>query len=191
MVRHFSEQPLDPVVVERILAAAQRAPSAGYSQGYALIALESAEDRARFWATGSEPDVPSTPELVEMVAAMRRAPLLVPVLGSKDIYLDRYAQPDKGWEDRDEERWPVPYWYVDAGFMALLILLAAVDEGLGAVFFGIPPRDIPVFREEFSVPETFTPIGCVALGHEDPAAPRRDLRGRRRPASEVVHRGGW
>jgi nitroreductase len=191
MVRHFTDEPLEAEVVERIIAAGLRAPSAGFSQGYALMVLESAEDRDRFWATESEPDVPMTPELIEMVAAMRRAPLLVPVLGSKDIYLDRYAEPDKGWEDRDEARWPVPYWYVDAGFMALLMLLAAVDEGVGAVFFGIPPSDIPAFRDEFGVPDTFTPIGCLAIGHEDPAVPRRDLRARRRPENDVVHRGAW
>ena len=41
------------------------------------------------------------------------------------------AAADKGWTDRDESRWPVPYWYIDTGFTALLILLAVVDEGLG------------------------------------------------------------
>ena len=55
------------------------------------------------------------------------------------MYLDRCAQPGNGWTDRDEARRPVPYWYIDTGFTALLTLLAAVDEGLGAVFFGIPP----------------------------------------------------
>ncbi|MGH9171898.1 MAG: nitroreductase family protein [Acidimicrobiales bacterium] len=191
MVRHFTDEPVEADVVERILAAGLRAPSAGFSQGYALLLLESPEDRARFWATESEPDVPMTVELAETQAAMRRAQVLVPVLGSKDAYLDRYARPDKGWVDRDEARWPVPYWYVDAGFMALLMLLAAVDEGVGAVFFGIPPSDIPAFRAEFGVPEDYTPIGCVAIGHEDPAVPRRDLRSRRRPAGDVVRRGGW
>src|SRR3712207_6969015 len=39
---------------------------------------------------------------------MARAPLLVVVLSSKDAYLDRYAEPDKGWTDRDETRWAVP-----------------------------------------------------------------------------------
>ena len=71
---------------------------------------------------------------------MRRAPLLIVPLSDKSAYLDRYAEPDKGWTDRDESRWPVPYWDVDAGMAALLMLLTAVDEGLGACFFGIPPE---------------------------------------------------
>jgi len=190
MVRHFSGEPVGDDSIERILAAALRAPSAGYSQGYALLVLTEAEDRARFWASqrptegggGWDPAVR---------AAIERAPVIVVALASKDIYLDRYAQPDKGWEDRDESRWPVPYWYVDAGFLCLLMLLAAVDEGLGALLFGLIPADIPAFRREFGVRDDHDPVGCVAIGHEDPAAPRRDLRSRRRPAEELIHRHRW
>src|SRR3712207_8035386 len=77
---------------------------------------------------------------------MARAPLLVVVLSSKDAYLDRYAEPDKGWTDRDEARWAVPYWDVDAGMAALMVLLTAVDEGLGACLFGIPAERLDAFR---------------------------------------------
>lgn len=191
MVRHFTDEPVATESLERIIAAGLRAPSAGYSQGYAVVVLETPDDRARFWATGSPPDVPVTPELQDMMDATRKAPVLVAVLGSKDVYLDRYAKPDKGWTDRAEGRWPVPYWYVDAGFVALLMLLAAVDEGLGALLFGIPPSDIPAFREAFGVPDEYTPIGCVAIGHEDPGAPRRNLSSGRRSSGELVHRGRW
>jgi nitroreductase len=189
MVRHFTDEPVDAAAIERILAAALRAPSAGYSQGYALLVLRSSGDRARFWASqrpteggGWDP---------ELRAAIERAPAVVVALASKDTYLDRYARPDKGWVDRDESRWPVPYWYVDAGFLCLLMLLASVDEGLGALLFGLIPADIPAFRQEFGVPGDHDPVGCVAIGHEDPGAPRRDLRSRRRPAEELIHRDRW
>ena len=69
---------------------------------------------------------------------MRRAPLIVVPHANRSAYLDRYAEPDKGWADKDADRWPVPYWHIDTGFAALLMLLTAVDEGLGACFFGIP-----------------------------------------------------
>ena len=85
---------------------------------------------------------------------MRRAPLLIVPLSNKSAYLDRYAEPDKGWTDRDESRWPVPYWDVDAGMAALLMLLTAVDEGLGACFFGVPPDRLAAFREAFGVPRS-------------------------------------
>ena len=64
----------------------------------------------------------------------------------------------------------MPYWYIDTGFAALLILLAVVDEGLGAVFFG--PPDIADFRTQFGVPPEWTPIGAIAVGHPDPRRSR-------------------
>ncbi|MHB8243739.1 MAG: nitroreductase family protein [Acidimicrobiales bacterium] len=188
MVRHFTDDPLDPESVERIISAALRAPSAGYSQGYGLLVLESPEERDRLWATHTP-----TPGgwSAEVRQAVMRAPLVVAILASKDAYLDRYAEVDKGWTDRDEARWPVPYWYVDAGCVALLLLLAAVDEGLGALLFGIVPADIPRFKESFSIPDSHDFVGCVAIGVEDENAPRRDLSSRRRSRSELVHRGRW
>ncbi|MGO8876409.1 MAG: nitroreductase family protein [Acidimicrobiales bacterium] len=189
MVRHFVDEPVDGDVVERIVAAALRAPSAGFSQGYALLVLTETIDRARFWASQRPTEGGGWDPSVR--AAIERAPVIIVALASKDVYLDRYALPDKGWTDRDESRWPVPYWYVDTGFLCLLMLLAAVDEGLGALLFGLIPSDIPAFRAEFGVPEDHDPVGCVAIGHEDPAAPRRNLRSRRLPAEAIVHRGRW
>lgn len=190
MVRHFTDEPLGADVVERILLAGLRAPSAGYSQGYALISLESEEERERLWATHSPSTTPAgwSPDVRD---GIRRAPLIVVVLSCKDAYLERYARPDKGWTDRDEARWPVPYWHVDAGCVALLLLLAAVDEGLGALLFGVVPDDMAKFKSAFSIPDSHDVVGCVAIGHEDPAAPKRDLRSRRVPADQLIHRGSF
>lgn len=91
MVRHYSDRPLAPEVVERILESALRAPSAGFSQGWAFLALTEPEDRARFWAF--------VPTRVEQTPAMQDAPLVVVPLAHKAAYLARYAEPDKGWED--------------------------------------------------------------------------------------------
>jgi hypothetical protein len=122
-----------------------------------------------------------------------RAPLVVVPLSCKDIYLDRYAKQDKGWTDRDEAHWPVPYWDIDTGFTALLMLLAAVDEGLGALFFGIPPDLIAEFRLLYGVPESYLPIGAVAIGHPDPAADKGGSAKviKRRTLDDLVHRGHW
>jgi nitroreductase len=75
--------------------------------------------------------------------------------------------------------------------VALLMLLAAVDEGLGALFIGMMPAVIPAFRAEFGVPDDHDVVGVVALGHPDPAVPARDLSARRRGVDEIVHRGRW
>jgi nitroreductase len=190
MVRHYLDEPVDGEVLERVLAAGLRAPSAGFSQGYALLVIDQPDQRERFWsATAVDQDTASWP--AETRDGVMRAPVLVVTLSHKDAYLDRYAREDKGWTDRDEARWPVPYWHVDTGMVGLLMLLAAVDEGLGALYMGIQPQAIPAFRAEFGVPDDHDVVGVVALGHPDPAAPRRDLRSRRRDTDQVIHRGGW
>lgn len=188
MVRTYDpERPVPAEVVTRLLDHAVRAPSAGFSQGWAFLVLERPEDRARFWeATGG-----GQPGESRWLDGMRRAPLIVVPHSHKDGYLDRYAEPDKGWTDRDESRWPVPYWDIDTGMASLLILLTAVDEGLGACFFGIPPEHTAAYRATFGVPQGYTPIGAMTVGY-----PARDwrspslARGRRGP-DEVVHHGTW
>ena len=110
---------------------------------------------------------------------------------NRDAYLDRYAEPDKGWADRAEDRWPVPYWYVDTGFAALLMLLTAVDEGLGACFFGIPPQRIEAYREAFGVPPELSPVGAITVGYRSADHRSPSLRRGRRPVQDVVRRGRW
>jgi nitroreductase len=123
-------------------------------------------------------------------SSVTAAPLVIVPMSAKQVYLDRYAQPDKGWTDRDETRWPVPFWHIDTGMAALMILLTVVDEDLAALYFGIVPEDVARFREAFGVPGDLEPIGAIAIGHNAEAAPR-DLRARRRPAQDVIHYGRW
>ena len=189
MVRNYDpDRPVPAEVVDRLLDYAIHAPSAGFSQGWAFLVLEDEADRARFWAA-STPEDPGVPD--SWLTGMRRAPLIIVPHSNKDAYLDRYAAPDKGWTDRDEARWPVPYWHIDAGFASLLMLLGAVDAGLGACFFGIPPQSLATYRGAFGVPDEYLPIGAMTIGY--PAADRRSpsLRRGRRGVDEVVHRGRW
>jgi nitroreductase len=188
MTRHFTDEPLKDDVIDRIVGAGLRAPSAGYSQGTSMLVLRSNEARQRLWKSHSEGDHSWSSSVAAGVSA---APLVIVVLTSKCTYLDRYAEPDKGWTDRDEGRWPAPYWYVDAGCVVMLLLLAAIDEGLGALFFGMLSEDLSRFRQTFGVPAAIDFVGCVAIGHPDPDAPRRDLRARRREVEELVHRERW
>jgi len=137
MVRNYAERPVERDVVDRCLRNATRAPSAGFSQGWAFLVLDTPDDVRRWWEVTTDPDDLAAPD--DWLTGMMRAPVVVVPCSSKAAYLSRYAQPDKGWTDRDEARWPVPYWWVDAGMAALLVLQTAVDEGLGACFFGIDP----------------------------------------------------
>jgi nitroreductase len=190
MVRRYADRPVDPAVVDRMLRNAVRAPSAGFTQGWSFLVLDRRADVERFWAcatpVGADP-------ASRWLTGMRTAPVVVVPMCSKAAYLERYAEPDKGWVDREEHRWPVPYWYVDTGMAALLILQTAVDEGLGACFFGIPGERVAVLREEFGVPAEQLPVGAVTVGHRpaDLGAPGSPARRPRRPLDEVVHRGYW
>ena len=180
MVRRFhADRPVPKETVDRILHNATRGPSAGFSQGQAFLVLQG-EDLAKFWAMRPKGNDVST------------APLLIVPMSCKRVYLDRYAQPDKGWTDRDEARWPVPFWHIDTGMATLLILQTAVDQGLGALYFGIMPDDVPRFRELYGVPDDHEPIGAVAIGYsaepEQSGSPRTR---KRRPTEEVVHHGRW
>ncbi|GII24978.1 nitroreductase family protein [Planosporangium mesophilum] len=188
MVRNYDpDRPVPAEVVRRLLGYAVHAPSAGFSQGWGFLVLDAPGDREAFWAATTPDGMGES----NWSRGMRRAPLIVVPHSNREVYLDRYAEPDKGWSDRRESRWPVPYWHIDAGFASLLMLLGAVDEGLGACFFGIPPERIPAYREAFDVPEDFTPIGAMTIGYraEDRLSP--SLRRGRRETPEVTHRGRW
>jgi nitroreductase len=188
MVRNYDpDRPVPAAAVDRLLDDAIRAPSAGFSQGWGFLVLESPDDRSRFWAAAS----PDEPGESPWLAGMRRAPLIVVPHSNQSAYLDRYAEPDKGWTDRDPARWPVPYWHIDTGFAAMLMMLAAVDTGLVSCFFGIPPERIATFRTAFDVPEEFTPIGALTVGYPAPDRRSPSLKRGRRPADQVMHRGRW
>jgi nitroreductase len=191
MIRNYAERPVDPGAISRALRNATRAPSAGFSQGWAFVLLDEPDDVGRYWEATTDPEQLASPDA--WLTGMMRAPVVVLPCSSKDAYLDRYAEPDKGVTDRDEGRWRVPYWHMDTAMAALLILQTVVDEGLGALFFGIPPERIDAVRRSFAVPDTHDPIGAITIGHlTDDAGLRGSPAHRRRvPLDELVHRGGW
>jgi nitroreductase len=186
MVRTFLDRPVDPEILRRILQRGQRAPSAGYTQGFEFLVLEGPEQTGRFWeAVATDEGGPGE--------GVRTAPVLIVPLASKQAYLDRYAEEDKGWADRDESRWPMPFWYIDAAFASMLILLSAVDEGLGTLFFGLFPPTLSAFRKAFGIPDEWEPIGVIAVGHPAPKDPVRSSAHTRprRALNDIVHRGRW
>lgn len=188
MVRSYDERPVDPAIVERALRNAVRAPNAGFSQGWAFLVLDTPADVARWWrATSDDVEHPDA-----WLAGMMRAPVVVVPCSSKAAYLSRYAEADKGWTDRDEARWPMPFWHMDAAMASLLIMQTVVDEGLGSCFFGIPPERDAEVRREFGIPEGFDPVGVMTIGHPaSGGAKGSPSRRARKPLAEVVHRGQW
>ncbi len=187
MVRNYQDRPLPAGALERMLANAIRAPSAGFTQGWAFLVLEGREQTEPFWAAtfaGRDRATFRWPGLF-------RAPGVVVPFADEQAYRQRYAQPDKAARPDAADGWTAPYWYVDTGFATLLMLLTAVDAGLGALFFAIPPRRTAAVRRAFGVPEHYDPIGAVTVGYPAPDEPSRSLARSRRPLTEVEHRGRW
>ncbi len=191
MVRNYAERPVDPGAVQRALRNATRAPSAGFTQGWAFVLLDEPGDVRRYWEATTDARQLAEPD--SWLAGMLRAPVVVIPCSSKAAYLDRYAAADKGWSDRDEARWPMPFWHMDTAMASLLILQTVVDEGLGGLFFGIPADRVDAVREAFAIPDSHEPIGAVTIGHlaDDTGAPGSPSRRPRVPLDDLVHRGGW
>jgi len=190
MVRHYRPEPARLEAVRRIVETVRRAPSAGYSQGQRLLVVTEQAGRVEIarvmaeacWTTdGREPWLES-------------APVHVLVCTREDDYHERYRLPDK-LQAGDEIDWPVPYWFVDAGAALMLLLLAAIDEGLAAGLSGVPTEAAQGLRAHFGIPEDVIVVALVTIGHAAPdpgwsAVTSRRTQPRRAP-SEVVHWERW
>jgi nitroreductase len=181
MVRTFLDKPVPQSSLDRILRNAVRGPSAGFCQGQAFLVL-TAEQLPAFWAIAGEAPSPS----------VQAAPLVIVPWSCKRIYIDAYAANADDGEDWTDEAtwWPVPFWHIDTGMAALLILQTAVDEGLAACYFGIMPHAFAPLRDAFGIPSDHDPIGAIAIGYSaETTCP--DLSGSRRPLTEMVHYHRW
>lgn len=188
MCRRFdATRPVSDEVLEELLDLATRAPSAGHTQGWELLVLSGEAERGAFWdatRTDAYPD-----RWMEGVSA---APVLILALSDPAAYLDRYAEPDKGWRDRSMERWPIPYWDTDTAMSVMIMLLAAEERDLGALFFGVPGPLHDHVKQVLAIPSGLRIVGVVALGHPDPLRPTPrspSLRRGRRGVAGMVHRG--
>jgi nitroreductase len=182
MVRSFDGAGVDPELLERVVGAASRAPSAGNSHAVEVVVL-TGEDVGRYWSV-TLPD-----RSAFRWRGLFDAPVLLVVLTSPAAYVGRYAEADKASTGlgASEDSWAVPFWWVDAGMAVENVLLAAVDEGLGACFFGLFDHERAAL-DALGVPDVMRGVGTIALGHPAPDEPGRSA-GRPRPAR--VHRGRW
>jgi nitroreductase len=190
MVRSFAERPVPTVVVAKLLADSLRAPSAGNTRGTAWVVLCGPAETAPYWehATTAEWRARSA-----RWAGLSRAPVVALSLASPAAYLERYCEPDKADSGLGgaEDAWPVPYWFGDAAFATMTLLLRAAEVGLGAAFLGN-------FRGEagllgaLGVPPGWRLFGSVLLGHPDGADhPSASLDRAGPTPEERIHLGRW
>jgi len=187
MVRAFARRPVPRATVDDLIDLARRAPSAGNTQPWHFVVLEG-EETARLW----DLTLPLPRREAFRWSGLLDAPVVVVPVVDPGAYASRYAEDDKratGLGD-GPDAWSVPYWWVDGGMAVHGLLLAAVDAGLGALFYGLFDHEAAVLAA-LGVPAGYRALGAVALGWPAPDEPGRSA-GRPRPAlGDVVHRGRW
>lgn len=181
MVRSYRSDPVDPALLDRILDTARRAPSAGFSQPHRFVVVTSDEGRQAVAAACNE-DEALARGLPRWISS---APVLVIPCVERDAYVRRYEEPDKA-DSAGPAGWDLPFDWVDAGAAFLLLLLAAVDEGLAAGFLNSGPDRL---RRAVAIPDGWAPLGVVTIGHEGDERPVGSGTTRPRlPLDEVVVR---
>lgn len=196
MVRSFASAPLDRSVVDGLLADSLRAPTAGNTAGTAWLTLEGPEETTAYWEHATTAEWRATSA---RWAGLSRAPVVALSLASPRAYVERYGEGDKsasglGPAERGgggEPAWPVPYWFGDAAFATMTLLLGAVDRGLGACFLGCF-RGEAALLDALGVPAGWRLFGAVLLGRPDGSDHRSASLDRPRgPAAARLHRGRW
>src|SRR5919205_2789092 len=158
MCREYLDSEVPQEKEERILDLAYRSPSAGHTEPQEFIVVRDQqvkEDLARA-------------ALDQRFVA--QAPLVIVVISDTKRSARRYG-----------ERGVHFYSIIDGAFVAMLILLAVVNEGLGACFVG------SFYDEEvkhvLSLPQEVRPIGIIPIGY-CAEGPRKF---RRRSRTQIVH----
>jgi nitroreductase len=189
MVRAFQSRPVPAAEVDRLIDLARRAPSAGNTQACSFVVLEGTET-ARLW----DVTLPGPRRAAFRWQGLLDAPVVIVPVVEPAAYLARYSEDDKAATGlgAGEAAWAVPYWWVDGGMAVHGLLLAAVDAGLGALFYGLFDNERDALAA-LGVPAGWRALGAVALGWPDPAGhePGRSAGRSRPPLPEVIHRGGW
>ncbi len=189
MTRSFSARALPAGLLEQLVNLANRAPSAGKSQGWHLVALEGAQT-ALFWDT----TLPPMRRGRFRWQGLLEAPVILLPLADSKAYLDRYSEPDKTATGLgvNAAAWPAPYWTIDTSMAVMTLLLGAEDAGLGALFFGVFKGEREL-RQALGIPPGLDLLGAIALGYPLEDAEQRGRSAGRpgRSAAAIIHRGSW
>jgi nitroreductase len=193
MVRSFATDPIDPGVLDTMMQAALRAPSAGNTGGTSWVILEGTDQTSLYWESATDQAWRSTSA---RSPGLRRAPVILLAYASAEAYVARYAEADKAGTavpalGLDAAEWPVPYWIGDAAFGVMTVLLCAADAGLGACVMG-NFRNEAALADSLGVPGAWRLFCAVLLGHPDGNDhPSRSLDRARPDPGERIHRGSW
>jgi nitroreductase len=187
MHRAFLPDPIAQDQIDRIAHVIFRAPSGGFSQGGSIVVVT--DEPKRHEIARAFGDEHYSTHGRNFVAD---APVHMVISANESLYHARYNEADKlAATGGVEVTWPVPYWFVDAGALMMLVLLAAIDEGLASAFIGHPDQK-RIFGELLGLPEDVVPIGLALIGKPgDAPLPGSRMKERRRTEEALVHREAW
>lgn len=185
MVRNYTDEPVDPAAIQRMLDLARHAPSAGFTQGQSYVVVTDTAMKGEIARLCGESSYVER-GFHNWISA---APVLFIPCTSEEAYHRRYREPDKVGDDGTEMEWPVPFWHMDIGCSVMVLLLAAVDEGLAAGFAGV--WELDELRGLLGIPAEVTPVGVIPVGHKAPDVPSPSLKRGRKAEREYVHFERW
>ncbi|MEI7032496.1 coenzyme F420-0:L-glutamate ligase [Streptomyces pratensis] len=178
-VREFTGEPVDPGAVRRAVAAAVTAPAPHHTTPWRFVLLESAGSRTRLldamrdaWIADLRRDGKSEESIAKRVRrgdVLRNAPyLVVPCL----VMDGSHTYGDERRDSAEREMFVVA---AGAGVQNFLVALAG--ERLGSAWVSSTMFCRSVVREVLELPESWDPLGAVAVGHaagEPRERPARD-----------------
>ena len=186
MHRAFLPDPIPEEQIARIAGVIRHSPSGGFSQGGSIVVVTDPAARLEI-ARAFTDNAPASGESYIAVA-----PVHLVISANEALYHARYNEPDKlAVTGGVEIRWPVPYWFVDAGALMMAVLMAAIDEGLASAFIGHEEQK-EILDRLLGLPPEVVPIGVALVGKpgDTPDIGSR-LRSRRRADADLVHWGRW
>ena len=168
-VRAFQDRPLEPGLLDRLIACGQAASTSSFIQAYSVIRVRDRANRERIAeAAGNQAWIVSAPEFLVFCADLKRIEYCCKKSGQGEIdgYTEHFLAAS-----------------VDTALMAQNVLLAAESVGLGGVFIGGIRNDPATVSACLELPRLVYPVFGMCLGWPD----QRHAVKPRMPLDDILH----
>jgi len=164
-VRRFAPEPIPEADLERILAAAQRAPTDAGAQLYSILRVRDPALRRRLAeVAGGQPHVEEAPEFFVLLADLHRVGRVLELAGHTPGHFPRSG---------------LHFAVIDAALAGAFLELAARALGYGAVWVGGLLNEAEALVRLLALPPGVFPVAGLAIGRPAEAPrPRPRLPGR-------------